>query len=199
MYPNSLISIANYVNKGEIAPTETHTIPSVGTYPSITLTYIPQGRTVNNLGVTIPSSISIKSAGGTVFSEVFDQQSLVTKTFYADPLNKTIYFNAADYGLSVSVDYLTRGDIIDASIINTIQNDLRQVECIRAGQIQLAGGTGIVNLSAAIPVAISAMYPIATTSVGTVPTYSVNTGAKTVTFTGAGTEYVNYIIYIVLA
>ena len=198
MYPTSLISAADYVNKGEVAPTESHTIPSVGTYPVITLTYIPQGRTVTSLGVTIPSSISIKSSGGTVFSEVFDQQSLTAKTFYADPLNKAIYFSAADSGLVVSVDYLTRGDIIDADIVNNIQNDLRSLEMFKAGKLALEGGTGVVNLSSYLPATPNPtdMVVVATTSLGAVPTHTVNTSAKTVTFTGVGTETVNYIIYV---
>lgn len=196
MYPNRLIPIANYVNKGQVAPTETHVIPSTETYPSVKLAYIPQGRVVNNSGIVVPSSISVKSVGGTVFSEVFDRQSLVAKTFFADPLQKTIYFSKEDAGLVVLIDYLTRGDIIDASIINTIQNDLRQLECIRVGQIQLVDGEGVVDFSASVPEPISNMYVIATTSYGTVPSYEVDVESKTVTFGGEDTEYVNYLIFL---
>lgn len=199
MYPANLINAADYVNKGKVAPTESHVIPNTAPYPVVTLKYIPQGRTVNASGITIPSSISIKSSGGTVFSEVFDQQSLTAKTFYADPLNKAIYFSAADSGLIVSIDYLTRGDIIDADIINNIQNDLRSLEMFKAGKLTLTSGTGTVNLSSYLPATPnpSDMIVVATTSLGTVPTYTVNTSAKTVTFTGSGSETVNYIIYVV--
>lgn len=198
MYPNDLIPKADFVNKGGVAPTESHTIPS-GPSPKIILKYIPQGRTVNEAGIVIPSSISIKSVGGNIFTEVFDMVSLVAKTFYADPLSKTIYFSSADSGTVISVDYLTRGDIIDASIVNTIQNHLRSVECIQIGRVQLnVNGSAEVDFSSKIDAEIADMYVIAITSNNKVPTYTVNASEKKVIFTGDPSENVSYVIYLVL-
>ena len=196
-YPTTLIPIADYINKGVSQTSESHTITFSSSYYTVTLNYIPQGRFTNTNGVVIPSSITVM-AGSTSYAEVSEASLLVTNTFYADSTAKKLYFHSSNNNTGVLVTYLTRGDIVDASIVNTIQNDVRALERFIAGTATASGASLVVNLTNyTAGITITSIVVIANTNQGAVPAYTLSNANKTITFTTANnTDTVNYILYI---
>lgn len=208
-FPTDIIAVPNYIDKGTTVTTTGVSLTTTGAdYNTCTLAYRARGRVTQADGTVFASSISVKR-GGDVFTEVFalpvpngkyffHQEDLVTET-------STLYFNKAQVD-PVDVVFETRGSIIKAATINTIQTDLRTVETILGGTSGVkAMYPGTVDLNAA-PATIAIPYtgvitnivPLAITNTGAALTTTVNlTAPCSVEFdTVAQNETVYYLILI---